>query len=248
MSVPTIRIHILNEDQNERDDWQKQLDELMPQWEEMTAAQREQLYEQIESAIKAGNIEQLSELQADNDDGSALLLSFMVVMASLAGDRMVQAARDQGKDIHKVNPFRREMKKLSSTITRQMADQLALAAGREAVRVSGPYSTTDQVVSAVREHLEGLSDAFPREQLGGALWSAENIGRYVTLNANEPATYYEASEVRDKSRCEPCRKIDGKHFETLQEAVEAYPNGGYHNCLGGIRCRGTFDPVWVSEE
>ena len=44
--------------------------------------------------------------------------------------------------------------------------------------------------------------------------------------------------------CKPCRDIDGTEYHTLGGAMVAYPSGGYRNCLGGSRCRGTIVTVW----
>ena len=44
--------------------------------------------------------------------------------------------------------------------------------------------------------------------------------------------------------CSPCRAIDGTEFDDLVAAREAYGNGGYQQCEGGIRCRGTITAIW----
>lgn len=54
--------------------------------------------------------------------------------------------------------------------------------------------------------------------------------------------------------CKPCRKINGKWIGNSDDPdiaakVEAvYPNGGYKNCLGGVRCRGTLVAIWRPEQ
>lgn len=50
-------------------------------------------------------------------------------------------------------------------------------------------------------------------------------------------TYLVASELLDKATCPPCRDIDGRRFETLDEARVFYP-AGFVDCRGASRCRG----------
>jgi hypothetical protein len=87
-----------------------------------------------------------------------------------------------------------------------------------------------------------------RTELGGALWAAEGDGRTATLEQAEDdgkgATYYVATETRDRNTCIQCEDIDGERFDTLRDVRESYPHGGYFACLGTIRCRGTIEPVW----
>jgi HK97 family phage portal protein len=222
------------------------LQELKDKWDGISADQYEDLIQQVKQAIDKGDYAALSELEVDNKDASSALFLSMMVMAGYAADRMVKSASEQGHTISRIKPMDHDMRRVSDTWTALMGEQLAVSAGREALRVAGPSSTGAEVSEGVRVHLEGLSDAFVREQLSGALWAGENIGRYVTLNAASPKPdYYLADEVRDKNTCSPCRAIDGTKFYTLGDAVMAYPNGGYNACLGGIRCRGTYEPVWT---
>lgn len=57
-----------------------------------------------------------------------------------------------------------------------------------------------------------------------------------------------ASEVMDANTCEECAEIDGKEYATLPEAEEDYPVGGYVDCEGGLRCRGTLVAVYTPSE
>lgn len=44
--------------------------------------------------------------------------------------------------------------------------------------------------------------------------------------------------------CKNCIAVDGTEFSTLADAREAYPQGGYAQCQGGGRCRGTMITLW----
>lgn len=53
-----------------------------------------------------------------------------------------------------------------------------------------------------------------------------------------------ASEILDSNTCGPCFAEDGKEFDTLDAARGEYSSGGYDNCEGGPRCRGTIVAVY----
>nr|WP_169786646.1 head maturation protease, ClpP-related [Streptomyces alboflavus] len=48
--------------------------------------------------------------------------------------------------------------------------------------------------------------------------------------------------------CTPCADIDGREFEDLDAVRAVYGAGGYQECEGGIRCRGTVTAVWDTTE
>lgn len=44
--------------------------------------------------------------------------------------------------------------------------------------------------------------------------------------------------------CTPCREIDGTEYEDATTIRALYAAGGYQQCEGGARCRGTFTARW----
>jgi hypothetical protein len=89
-----------------------------------------------------------------------------------------------------------------------------------------------------------LSDSYLQDQLGGVLMQAQNSARRTVFGgAPEGGTLY-ASELLDGVTCIPCRDLDGTEFDTIESATESYPSGGYWECLGGARCRGTL--IWTA--
>jgi hypothetical protein len=83
--------------------------------------------------------------------------------------------------------------------------------------------------------------------LGGSLTNAQNTGRIETLRAAPEAAYY-ANETLDGNTCRYCREVDGRWLgNSLDEVETTYPNGGYVNCQGRERCRGTVVAVWRPE-
>ena len=62
----------------------------------------------------------------------------------------------------------------------------------------------------------------------------------------EPANVY-ASELNDSSTCDSCARVDGTSYASLADAMIDYPiglGGGFVDCYGGPRCRGTVVAVW----
>lgn len=80
-----------------------------------------------------------------------------------------------------------------------------------------------------------------------AVHNAHGKGRYEAAAELNPTEIF-GTEIMDGNTCAACKAVDGKQYATLEEALAAYPNGGYSECLGGLRCRGTLvfmydDPV-----
>jgi Protein of unknown function (DUF935) len=134
---------------------------------------------------------------------------------------------------------------VDTLLTRSLGE----AAGRKAVSLtaeSGAISASD-VASQVGEYLSGLSDDYLKQQLSGATVQAMNTGRKAVFAENPPKYLY-ASELLDENACEECTAVDGTEYDSLEEAEADYPTGGYAECLGGPRCRGTLVAVHVDEE
>lgn len=72
-------------------------------------------------------------------------------------------------------------------------------------------------------------------------WSAARVETIPQLP--KPSAIY-ASELLDGFGCGPCSVVDGRDYETLEQAQTDYPSGLYIGCDGGSRCRGTLVVVW----
>lgn len=72
-----------------------------------------------------------------------------------------------------------------------------------------------------------------------ALHQAIGAGRVDAAQAIGPSAIW-ASELLDGATCPKCAVIDGQEYATVEQAREDYPLGGYVNCDGGPRCRGTL--------
>lgn len=245
------RVHLNQEAETPREDWEDRLDALLADWEQVTEDQRAELLEQVRDAVVGAAPADLAALSASSGAGAALLEAALIEQAEAAGERMVAAAEEQGVTITAAavaGVLAADLAAAAAVTAALLAAGLAASAAREALRVWAPGMSADEVVGRVAEHLEGLSDASLRTELGGALWAAEGEGKFATLEQAEEdgngATWFEAVEERDRNVCIQCSDVNGERFDTLRDARESYPHGGYFGCLGTIRCRGTVEPHW----
>lgn len=133
-----------------------------------------------------------------------------------------------------------------TAVVRQGANGLSLAAQRKGVALVGGGRTPAQLATELVTHLQGLKHAWTKDQLAGAVQASQNIGRFTVWEGvpeEHPVTWY-ASELLDSNTCDPCAAIDGREYGSLEEAQTDYPSGGFTDCDGGPRCRGTVVAVF----
>jgi hypothetical protein len=117
--------------------------------------------------------------------------------------------------------------------------------------VLAPTKSGNDVANEVRQHLRELSDRPVRDALGGALTGTQNRGRIAAYSAGPVGSIY-ADEQLDGNTCVNCRQINGRFIATtddlgpLDRMYTAI--GGYVDCLGGPRCRGTVTGVWRPDQ
>jgi hypothetical protein len=233
-----------------REQFDDALAALLEAWEPVADAQVEALAEQIETAVDAGDTEALAALEADSDAAARALRSALGDMAEAAAVQMAAEAAEQGVKVKPPkldkglrNAFGSELIEIAAATAALLAMDVAGSAGREALRLLVPGVRGSEVAGKVTESLRGLKNWFRRDQLGGVLHRAQNLGRLATLAAAPPARY-RADERMDRNTCPPCKDIDGTEWDTLAEAQAVYGAGGYPQCEGGIRCRGTITAFW----
>lgn len=233
------------------DAWHRAVDDTVEAWAEIQAVQRQQITTAVAAAIDAEDLDQLTTITVPTTDAANLLFARMQAFAQAAGDAQQREAEAQGIDVPEWSlddealtaaAIRDRIRQVATTTARLLGLGLVQSAVRRAVQLFGSGSG-DEVAAQVDEHLAGLSGAAVEEQIGAAMTAAQNEGRMAVLAVAPPATYA-ASEVLDRNSCRPCREIDGTEYDSLTAARAAYPTGGYINCLGGPRCRGTLVTVW----
>jgi phage portal protein BeeE len=229
------------------EDWQAALDKLLAKWPSILDDQYSALATQVRDAISTNDLDALLQLTTPDVGAASLLTAVLVAVAGTGAAAVVREAEAQGVDVARVVPDQGELETQAKIVTGLMRAGLAVSAGAAALRLAGSELDAAAVAAGVREHLDSLTDAQPRLSLGGAVTAAQNAGRLATLDAAPLASYF-ASEVLDGNTCVKCRKIEGKRYATLTESKEDYPRGGYKDCLGGERCRGTVVAIWDTEE
>jgi hypothetical protein len=229
------------------DDWEAALAALLLLWPGILDDQYSALAAQVKAAVDAGDIEALLDLAAPDAGAADRLTTAMVAVALTGAHAVVREADAQGVQVGARTPDKADLASQATVITGLLRAGLAAAAGQAAMRVMSPDASGADVAESVREHLDSLTDAQPRQHLGGGLTTAQNAGRYETM-AHAPQAVYFASEQLDNATCVPCNKKDGTRYATLDLAKEDYPTSGYKKCQGLERCRGTVVAVWETED
>lgn len=222
--------------------WDSELDDLVAEWDDLSATQRADLAAQIETAVDDNNPDALGTLTLTGAAGSALLVAAMLVMAQTAADDMVAAAAKQGTTLDAVVLTEDDLNEVADAVAAAMAVGTAASAGRTAAQLLGT-GDGKHVAGQVVDHLAALTDRFLRDQLGGALSAAQHVGRHKALAQFSGDVEWFASEVNDTNACAPCREIDGHRFGSEDEAITAYGSGKFSGCLAGARCRGQLVPI-----
>lgn len=235
--------------------WREAVDATVEAWADIQQAQREQITAAVQAAAEADDLDRLDTLTVDSDDGARLLIARMIAYAREAGEAQQAEAEAQGVTVPEWSlddealtaaAIRDRLRQIGRTAARMLGVGLVQSAVKRALEVWGS-GTPEEVAAQVDEHLQGLSGAPVEEQVGAVMTAAQNEGRMAVLAVAPEARHF-ATEILDGSTCPNCRAIDGSEYETLTAARAAYPSGGYIDCLGGPRCRGTFVTVWGQPE
>jgi hypothetical protein len=217
--------------------------------DDVKAAQAEQI-DQVQAAIAGadGDLAELATIDVEpikpdviRDHLDAAAAEGRAQAEREAKSQGVKAVRAAAADEDDVAA---ELEERASAITQLLRGALVEASRRQAVQRTGNGVTAGEVADQVREYLDGLSDAFLEEQLGGALMQAMNAGRREFMRANSPTQVY-ASELLDDNTCDPCADVDGTEYPTVEDSEADYPAGGFVECEGGLRCRGTIVAVYT---
>jgi hypothetical protein len=143
---------------------------------------------------------------------------------------------------------------------RLLAGGLVQSAAREAFRLAGTPAEVD-AAAHVETILGDSAMIFEKDVLSGMATGAVNEGRYQiaeailgagptsVLMAAEATSSIYALEILDGNTCDACAEIDGQEYATFDEARADYPGlgGGYVDCQGRERCRGSLVFVYGDE-
>ena len=115
----------------------------------------------------------------------------------------------------------------------------------EAMRLRRPGIRASDVVSQVEGFALQHKNVAIKDRFREAMTRAQNRARIATIDAAVKLglVEFEATEILDGATCGPCKRVDKVRFADRAAALEAYPSGGYKDCDGRSRCRGTVRPV-----
>ena len=100
--------------------------------------------------------------------------------------------------------------------------------------LAGPVPRAD-----LAAELEAVPMAGAVDEARQGVHQVVGAGRQDAAAAAGPSRIW-SSELLDGSTCSACSAVDGREYESLEEAREDYPLGGFKDCRGQARCRGTL--------
>jgi hypothetical protein len=221
-------------------EWKTFQTSLLQDWAGIRAEQVESLADQIKSGADAASL-YAPRIGADE------LIDAGMGMANAGIQAATAELVAQGRELTAVTDTEASLivSRQATLVQEMMATGLEQAAMTRMSRAA----TGDLAADAldVVKYLDDLSPAWLEDQLGGYLTAAQNTGRALVFERAEAESgaglVYYASEIMDTNTCKNCRQIDGSQYATIGDARQAYPLGGYKNCKGGARCRGTLVAV-----
>jgi hypothetical protein len=219
--------------------------------DEIKKLQKVQVSELRDLIVDAdGDLAKLAVLEPTPVAESAIL-NQMQLAASSGIDEAAKEAQRQGKaKVTKPSlddDLQARLAARAAATDRLLARDFGTAASRQAMRLTNEGVAATKVADQVAAHLTGLSTKYIEDKANGALTQAMNDGRKATMTRNSPKRIY-SSELLDSNTCEECVAVDGREYEAIDDANEDYPTGGYSDCLGMERCRGTLVAVYHEGE
>ena len=221
---------------------------IVDKWKDLVRAdQIDELVALVDQAAQTGSLTTLASIQA-TPAGAELIAEAMLEMAeaSIANATAEIVAQGVAKTAPPVAELAAGFEARASATQQLLANSLSEAAGRKALSLAGGGMSSAEIGAGVRSHLEALSDTYLETQLGGTLSQAQNTARRFVFNDDAPKEVY-ASELLDAATCDACASIDGQEYDTLTDAESDYPTGGFAECAGGERCRGTLVAIYDDE-
>lgn len=210
-------------------------------WADVQATQIDHLVAQVATAA---TVAELAAIAAPAATG-AVLLSILVDLVTHGAQTVVDSATAQGATMTmpSLNSAHTQISQAADATATLLARSLADSAASRAVALHGPDTDPATIAAGVRDHLEALTGAATDYELEGLASRAQNEGRFTALEHADGAKFY-ASAVNDVNRCEPCAEENDQEFDTVAEARQDFPTGGYVGCEGRNRCRCTVVAVF----
>ena len=217
--------------------------------QEVRQLQAHQFDEIHDNIVEIGDdLEKLAELEVTPIHAD-VIAARLEQAADIAIGQAVAEANRQGVEVPRqtVSDLKAALLRRAEATDRLLANNLAQTASRNALRLTGGGLDSTAVADEVRTYLRGLTGSYLQDILGGAVQQAMNAGRKIVFQRDgQPGDIY-ASELLDSNTCGPCTDIDGTPYNSVDDAEMDYPTGGYMDCEGRERCRGTLVKVYTTE-
>jgi hypothetical protein len=230
-----------------RDQGDRAVAALRYQWEPVQRAMMADIAEQVAAAVDGGRLHQVAAAAPDTAPAAALVEAGMQDMAWKGAMQLIREAAAQGVviDPRAVRLDDARIGQVAQARAGLIGARLAAEAGKKTLSVVAASAGSD-AAGEVTTHLAGLSDSPLEDQLLAAMTAAQNMGRIEAAHAGMDLTggTATATEILDQNTCGPCEQVDGRQFASIDEAEAAYPSGGYRDCAGMLRCRGTIVINW----
>lgn len=222
--------------------WITSTQSIVEEWRQIQDLQIKEVHDKIVDA--QGNLSKLSKLKPDTIGAETIAGHMYTLIQQGAQSALEEAfAQDKALTMPDLDKARSRADTRADAVAEHLAKSLGEVASRRAMNRTGGTLTPVEVADEVEEHLEGLTDNWLYEQLGGAMTNAQNAGRKEVFKTGDPERIY-ASELLDSATCAKCVSKDGTEYEDLSDAERDYPTGGYKDCLGDVKCRGTLVAVY----
>jgi HK97 family phage portal protein len=247
--LPMVLLPVANKADAGETAFNSSLAGLVGNWSDITDAQREELRDQVAAAVDQNQLPALAGLNVTSGAGEKVLEAAMVALFDTMAGLTVKDAAAAGVTIDPAESDGWGIGDVASLVVALMASGYADAAAREALRVYRPGRTGSDVADDVDNHLASLKDAYLAQRLGAALWRAAAGGWAATVEKAQQELdvqpSYRIDESLDTNTCKPCRDINSRVYESLDDVrTQGYVTGGYVHCQGGDRCRGRVKVVW----
>lgn len=220
------------------------LDLLVQEVRALQAYQVDELRDAIVSA--AGKLDDIAELSAAGAGMQDVIASRLNQVAEIAAAQAAGEAVRQGVNIKRppLEAIQGSLRNRAEAVDSLLTANLAQTASRHALRLTGGGLSAEEVADATRTYLSGLSGTYLRDMLGGAVQTSINAARKEVFSRDGQPGEIFASELLDENTCPACTAVDGTPYASMDEAERDYPTGGYADCDGRERCRGTLVKVY----
>lgn len=225
--------------------WTKQLTAMVAGYAVERATQIADITDQV--IASGGDLGLLSTITT-TPVGQEVIAEALLSYANRMREQAVMEASAQGVAIGIIEDMEGYIATRSDAVARVLSRGLDESAVRKAIQIANDNVPVEEIAMQVREHLEGLSDRYLEDQLGGAMTAVQNETRMRVFAEPGAVVSLYASELLDENTCSECADIDGKDIADFTEAARLYPSGGYRDCLGGPRCRGTIVAVFEESD